>query len=40
MDVTTVQCGKATRDKLREYRDENGLSNYDEAIRHLLENDE
>jgi len=40
MDVTTVQCGKETRNRLREYRDENGLSNYDEAIQHLLNNDE
>lgn len=38
MDVTTVQCGKDTRDDLREYRDENDLQNYDEAIQDLLEN--
>lgn len=38
MDVTTVQCGKATRDDLREYRDEHDLQNYDEAIQDLLEN--
>ena len=38
MDVTTVQCGKDTRDELREYRDENDLQNYDEAIRDLLDN--
>lgn len=38
MDVTTVQCGKDTRDDLREYRDENDLQNYDEAIRDLLDN--
>jgi hypothetical protein len=36
MDVTTVQCGKDTRDKLRAYRDEHDLQNYDEAIRELL----
>lgn len=38
MDVTTVQCGKGTRDDLREYRDENDLQNYDEAIQDLLKN--
>lgn len=38
MDVTTVQCGKDTRDDLRAYRDENDLQNYDEAIRDLLDN--
>lgn len=37
MDVTTVQCGKDTRDELAEYRDENDLKNYDEAIRDLLD---
>lgn len=36
MDVTTIQCGKRTRDRLKEYRDENGLSNYDEALNDLL----
>jgi hypothetical protein len=38
MDVTTVQCGRDTRDDLRQYRDENDLQNYDEAIRDLLDN--
>lgn len=37
MDVTTVQCGRDTRDDLRQYRDENNLQNYDEAIRDLLD---
>ena len=40
MDVTTVQCGKDTRNELREYRDKHDLQNYDEAIRDLLESHE
>jgi hypothetical protein len=40
MDVTTVQCGTDTRDRLREYRDDNDLQNYDEAIRDLLNQNE
>jgi len=40
MDVTTVQCGKDTRDKLATYRDKNDLQNYDEAIRDLLPDNE
>ena len=38
MDVTTIQCGKDTRDDLRQYRDANDLQNYDEAIIDLLDN--
>jgi len=37
MDVTTIQCGKSTRDLLRDYRDEYGYDNYDEALRNLLQ---
>jgi len=36
MDVTSIQCGKHTRDELKEYRDANGLDNYDEALQSLL----
>ena len=37
MDVTTIQCGKQTRNKLREYRDEHEFDNYDEALKSLLQ---
>lgn len=36
MDITTVPCGRETRDVLAEYRDENDLPNYDAALRELL----
>jgi len=36
MDVTTIQCGKETRNNLKSYKEDNGLDNYDEAIRSLL----
>lgn len=36
MDVTTVPCGRSTRDALAEYRDQQGYSNYNEALRDLL----
>lgn len=37
MDITTISCGSATRDRLAEYRDEHGHPNYDDAISSLLE---
>jgi len=37
MDVTTIQCGKSTRDLLKEHRDKHGYDNYDEALRNLLQ---
>jgi len=37
VDVTTIQCGKDTRDKVREYRDEQGYDNYNEALKALLQ---
>lgn len=37
MDVTTIQCGKDTRDSLADYRDKHGYENYDEALRNLLQ---
>lgn len=37
MDVTTVPCGRSTRDALAEYRDSQGYPNYNEALRALLE---
>lgn len=40
MDVTTVQCAKATRDSLAAYRDENGFDNYNEALKSLLQHAE
>jgi len=40
MDVTTIQCGKETRDKLREYKQTRGFDNYDEAIKSLLQHTE
>jgi len=36
MDITTISCGSDTRDKIAEYRDENDLANYDEALRELV----
>jgi hypothetical protein len=36
-DITTVSCGSETRDRLREYRDERELPNYDAALRELLD---
>ena len=39
MDVTTIQCGKDTRDMVAEYRDANGYDNYDEALRGLLQHE-
>ena len=40
MDVTSITCGKETRNELREYRDEHDCDNYDEAIQQLLNNAE
>ena len=40
MDITTIPCGTSTRDKVAEYRDENGFKNYDEALKSLMENTE
>lgn len=37
MDITTISCGRATRDRIQEYRDERGLSNYDAALQDLLQ---
>jgi len=37
MDVTSVSCGKDTRNRLKEYRDEAGHRNYDEALNELLD---
>lgn len=37
MDITTVQCGRDTRDRLKAYKNDNDLQNYDETIRELLE---
>jgi hypothetical protein len=37
MDVTTIQCGKETRELLKAYRDENEFENYNEALRSLLQ---
>jgi len=37
MDITTVSCGSATRNALADYRDKHDLSNYDDALRQLLE---
>lgn len=38
MDATSISpVGKGTRDRLAEYRDENDLQNYDEALRALLD---
>jgi hypothetical protein len=36
MDITTVPCGSATRDRLAEYRDEHDHSSYDRALCELL----
>ena len=36
MDVTSVPVGKSTRDLLRDYKAENDLSNYNQAILSLL----
>jgi hypothetical protein len=40
MDVTTIQCGKATRDRLRKYKAKNDFENYDDAINDLLDRTE
>jgi hypothetical protein len=37
MDVTTIQCGKDTRMKLKEYKEANDFANYDEALRSLMQ---
>jgi hypothetical protein len=37
MDVTTIQCGKETRDLLADYKDKYGYDNYDQALRNLLQ---
>ena len=37
MDVTTIQCGKETRDLLADYKEEYGYDNYDQALRNLLQ---
>jgi hypothetical protein len=37
MDRTTIGAvSTATRDAVAGYRDENGFSNYDDALQHLL----
>ena len=36
LNITTVSCGSDTRDRLREYRDNRELPNYDAALRKLL----
>lgn len=36
MDITTVSVGSAVRDSLKEYRDEQGHPNMNEAIKDLL----
>jgi len=40
MDATTIQCGTDTREMLAEYRDEHGFSNYDQALKSLLQHAE
>ena len=37
MDVTTIQCGKETREMLKEYKEANDYQNYDEALRNLIQ---
>ena len=37
MDVTTIQCGKDTRKELKQYKEDHGYQNYDEALRNLLQ---
>jgi len=37
MDATTIQCGKDTRNRLRQYKAENNCDNYDAAINELLD---
>ena len=37
MDVTTIQCGKDTREMLKEYKETNNYQNYDEALRNLIQ---
>ena len=36
MDITTISCGRSTRDRVQDYRDERGLKNYDAALKALL----
>jgi len=36
MDITTVSCDTSTRQALREYVEEHGHANYDEALRAML----
>lgn len=36
MDRTSIPLGTATRDGLKEYKEDNGLSNYNEAVKDLL----
>jgi hypothetical protein len=40
IDVTSFQCGTDTREMLAEYRDNNGFSNYDQALKSLLQHAE
>ncbi|MFC6616324.1 hypothetical protein ACFQAS_15650 [Halopenitus salinus] len=37
MDRTSITLGSETRDALREYKHDRELSNYDEAVRDLLQ---
>jgi len=37
MDATSVTLGSDTRDRLKEYKAENGFQNYDEAVKSLLQ---
>lgn len=37
MDITTVSCGSETRERLADYRDQNGHPNYEAALQELLE---
>jgi len=37
MDATTIMIGKETRNEFREYKEEQGFDNYDEALKSLLQ---
>lgn len=40
MDRTSITLGSDTRNQLRDYKQDRGLDNYDEAVRDLLGGDE
>lgn len=37
VDITTIPCGSATRDRIADYRDANDHPNYDAALSALVE---